>query len=156
MFREVMRDKERELDKNSALEIIKKGSYGVLSTIDENGYPYGVPLNYTYIDDCICFHCGHEGHKIDNIKNCENVSFCVVTKSNVLANEFDTDYESAIAFGKASKVADDAKKEEILLSVINKYSPEFMKAGKNYMKKFWDDTTVVKIEIEHFTGKARK
>jgi hypothetical protein len=24
-----------------------------------------------------------------------------------------------------------------------------MKAGKNYMKKYWDDTTVIKIQIEH-------
>lgn len=151
-----MRYKENELDKNAALEVIKKGSYGVLSTIGDDGYPYGVPVNYTYFGGCVCFHCAHEGHKIDNIHNDENVSFCVVTKSDVLANKFDTDYESAIVFGKAVKVTEDSEKETILLSVLNKYSSGFMETGKNYMRKFWDDTTVIKIRVEYITGKARK
>jgi len=155
MFKE-MRYKDNELDKNSAVAIIEKGSYGILSTIGDDDYPYGVPVNYTYFNDCICFHCAHEGHKIDNIQNSENVSFCVVTRSDVLANEFDTDYESAIIFGKAVTVSDDAEKEAILLSVLEKYSSGFMTAGKNYIKKFWDDTTVIKISIDHITGKARK
>jgi len=155
MFKK-MRYKDNELDKNSALAIIKKGSYGVLSTMGDDGYPYGVPVNYTYFNGCLYFHCTHEGHKVDNIQNSENVSFCVVTKSDVLASKFDTDYASAIVFGKAAKVTVDSEKEEVLLSVLNKYSSEFMKAGKNYMKKFWDDTTVIKIKVEHITGKARK
>jgi len=59
------------------------------------------------------------------------VSFCVVTKSEVLANEFDTDYESAIAFGKATVITDDSEKKEILLSVLNKFSADYLKAGKH-------------------------
>jgi nitroimidazol reductase NimA-like FMN-containing flavoprotein (pyridoxamine 5'-phosphate oxidase superfamily) len=39
-----------------------------------------------------------------------------------MANEFDTDYESAIVFGKATRVIKNSEKEEILLSVLNKYS----------------------------------
>ena len=45
------RNKEMEIVK--ANEIIKKGSFGVLATIGKDGYPYGVPLNYTYFDNCI-------------------------------------------------------------------------------------------------------
>ena len=153
MFREI-RLKDRVINNEKAIEIIKKGSYGVLSTIGEDGYPYGVPLNYTYFDNCICFHCAQKGHKIENIDFNNKVSFCVVTKSDVLANEFDTDYESAIAFGKAFVVTDDSEKEDILLSVINKYSSEYIKAGENYMKKYWDETKVVKIKIEYLSGKA--
>jgi len=100
MFREI-RLKDRLVNDEKAVEIITKDSYGVLSTIGEDGYPYGVPLNYTYFDNCICFHCAQEGHKLDNINFDNKVSFCVVTKSDVFGNEFDTDYESAIAFGKA-------------------------------------------------------
>ena len=124
MFREI-RLKENALDDKETIEIIKKGSFGVLSTIGEDGFPYGVPLNYTYFDNCICFHCAQKGHKIENIDVNNKVSFCVVTKSDVLANEFDTDYESAIAFGKATVVADDSEKKDILLSVLNKYSSEY-------------------------------
>ena len=155
MFREI-KLKDNALDDKKTIEIIKKGSFGVLSTIGEDGFPYGVPLNYTYFDNCICFHCAQKGHKIENIDFSNKVSFCVVTKSDVLANEFDTDYESAIAFGKAFVVTDDSEKEDILLSVLNKYSSEFIKAGENYMKKYWDETKVVKIKIEYLSGKAHR
>ena len=153
MFRAI-RLKENALDDKKAIGIITKGSYGILSTIGEDGYPYGVPLNYTYFDNCICFHCAQEGHKLDNIDFTNKVSFCVVTRSDVLASEFDTDYESAIAFGKATVITDDSEKKDILLSVLKKYSSEYLKAGNNYMKKYWDETKVIKIKIEYLGGKA--
>ena len=155
MFREI-RLKDRVIGDDKTIDIIKRGSYGVLSTIGEDGYPYGVPLNYTYFNNCICFHCAMEGHKLDNIDFNNKVSFCVVTKSDVLANEFDTDYESVIAFGKAIVIADDTEKKDILLSVLDKYSAGYLKAGNTYMKKYWDETKVIKIKIEHLTGKAHE
>lgn len=155
MFREI-RLKDRVVSDDKAIEIIKKGSYGVLSTTGEDGYPYGVPLNYTYFDNCICFHCAQEGHKLDNILFNDKVSFCVVTKSDVLGNEFDTDYESAIAFGKATVITSDSEKRDILLSVLNKYAAGYLKAGNNYLKKYWDETKVIKVKIEHLKGKAHK
>ena len=45
-------------------------------------------------------------------------------------------------------------KKNMLLSVINKYSANYVQAGKNYMEKYWDETKVFKIEIDHLTGKA--
>ena len=155
MFRKI-KLKDRAVDDEKAIEILLKGSYGVLSTTGEDGYPYGVPLNYTYFDNCICFHCAQQGHKLDNIKFNEKVSFCVVTCSDVLANKFDTDYESAIAFGRANEVTDASGKKDILLSVINKYSKDYLDAGMNYMKKYWDETKVLKIKIEHLSGKAHE
>ena len=155
MFREI-RLTDRIVNDEKTIEIITKGSYGVLSTIGEDGYPYGVPLNYTYFDSCICFHCAQHGHKLENIDFNNKVSFCVVTKSDVLSNEFDTDYESAIAFGTATVVTDDSEKKDILLSVLNKYSADYLKAGNNYMKKYWDETKVIKIKIEHLSGKAHE
>jgi hypothetical protein len=153
MHREI-RSKDNAVDAKKAIEIVKKGSYGVLSTMGADGYPYGVPLNYSYWDKCICFHCALQGHKLENIDFNKKVSFCVVTKSDILANKFDTDYESAIAFGAAMEVTDNTEKEDILMSIINKYSADYVKAGKNYMKKYWDETRVFKIEINHLTGKA--
>jgi len=153
MHREI-RLKENAVDAQKTIEIVKNGSHGVLSTMGEDGYPYGVPVNYSYWNDCICFHCGQQGHKLENIDFTDKVSFCIVTKSDILANKFDTDYESAIAFGRAIEVTDTSEKEEILMSILNKYSAEYIEAGKNYMKKYWDETKVIKIKIDHFTGKA--
>ena len=155
MFREI-RLKDMAVNDEKAVVIITKGSFGVLSTIGKDGYPYGVPLNYTYFDNCICFHCAHQGHKLENINFNDKVSFCVVTKADVLGNEFDTDYESAIAFGKAIVITEDSEKKDILLSVLNKYSADYIKAGNNYMKKYWDETKVIKMKIEHLSGKAHE
>ena len=155
MFREI-RLEDRVINNEKAIEIIKKGSFGVLATIGKDGYPYGVPLNYTYFDNYICFHCAQKGHKLENIDFNKKVSFCVVTKSDVLGNKFDTDYESAIAFGKAAVITDDSEKKDILLSVLNKYSADYLKAGNNYIKKYWDETKVIKIKIEYLSGKAHE
>ena len=40
---EKMRRKDRETTEERAYEILKNGEYGILSTIGEDGYPYGVP-----------------------------------------------------------------------------------------------------------------
>ena len=155
MFRQI-RLAERKIDSAIAIELLTKGSYGVLSTIGKDGFPYGVPLNYTYLENNIWFHCGMDGHKLDNIKQNNKVSFCVVTKSKILSNEFDTDYESIIVFGKVTEEHDDSQKEKFFMSLLNKYSPVAIAAGQNYIKKYWNNTKVLKIKIEHITGKAYK
>jgi hypothetical protein len=43
MFRQI-RLKDRAVNDEKAIQIITKCSYGVLSTIGEDGYPYGVPF----------------------------------------------------------------------------------------------------------------
>jgi hypothetical protein len=155
MFRKI-KLAERKIDDAIARKILAKGSYGVLSTTGKDGFPYGMPLNYTYMENSICFHCGMGGHKLDNIKQNNRVSFCVVTKSKVLSNKFDTDYESIIAFGKAIEEYEDFQKEKIFISLLNKYSPEAVAAGQKYMKKYWGDTKTFTIKIDHITGKAYK
>ena len=42
---EKMRRKDRKTTEERAYEILKNGEYGILSTIGEDGYPYGVPVN---------------------------------------------------------------------------------------------------------------
>ena len=49
MFRE-MRLKRQALDEGACREILKDGSIGVLSVAGDDGYPYGVPVNYVYED----------------------------------------------------------------------------------------------------------
>ena len=77
MFRE-MRRKDRSIDKRQAVQLLEAGQYGVLSTVGENGYTYGVPLNYVYHKGNIYFHCAVEGNKMDNLMFNNRVSFCVI------------------------------------------------------------------------------
>ncbi|MDZ4910912.1 pyridoxamine 5'-phosphate oxidase family protein, partial [Clostridium perfringens] len=45
MFKDIKK-KKRELSKENTLEVLKNGREGILSTISENGYPYGIAVNY--------------------------------------------------------------------------------------------------------------
>ncbi|MBC2581704.1 pyridoxamine 5'-phosphate oxidase family protein [Clostridium sp. DJ247] len=105
MFRE-MRRKDRELKNDEAIEILKNSEYGILSTVSQNGYPYGVPLSFIFSNNSIYFHSAIEGHKLDNI--------------------------------------------------LNKYSPDYIEKGKAYITNASTKTKVIKISIEHISGKARR
>lgn len=150
-----IRRSDRAQSESTAVEILKKGSYGVLSTVGADGYPYGVPVNYVYDDGKIYFHCAkNEGHKQENMRFSGKVSFTVVTKSDVISEKFTTGYESAIAFGIASKIVTD--KEKALRLLVKKYSPDFINEGESYIKGGFERTDVFAVEIERLTAKANK
>lgn len=153
LFRE-MRRKDRELGNDDIIEILKNNEYGILSTISENGYPYGVPLSYIYMNDSIYFHSALDGHKLDNIKISDKVSFCVVGETSVVPDEFTTNYESVIIFGKAKEIFDD-EKTSVLLEILKKYSKEYIEKGTIYIEKAGQRTKVFKININHISGKKR-
>lgn len=154
MFKEIRR-KDRELEMTETMEILKKCNYGILSTIGENGYPYGVPVSYVYIDNAIYFHGALEGQKLDNIMNNNKVSFCVVGETCVLPDKFSTKFESVIIFGRANEVYDE-EKNMVMLEILNKYSKEHLESGKQYIKNAGSKVRVIKISIEHISGKARR
>ena len=147
-----IRRKDRKIETNEAINLLTKCEYGVLSTVDNDGQPYGVPLNYAYKDNCIYFHCALTGHKIDNIEDNPKVSFCVVGDTKVLPSEFATEYVSAVAFGSASEVQG-TQRYNALVWLLEKYSPDFIEEGKKFVEKKDKATKVIKIEIQHISGK---
>ncbi len=154
MFKE-MRRSDRQLGEEEALKLLKEAQYGILSTSGENGYAYGVPLNYVYSDGSIYFHCAQEGAKLNNISNNNKVSFCVIGDSEPIPEKFSYRYMSTVVFGSCSEVFEN-EKEMALTALIQKYASEFFNKGMDYIKKDIDSTKVIKISIEHITGKARR
>ena len=147
-----MRRKDKEIGTDEAISLLTKCEYGVLSTAGNDGQPYGVPLNYAYKDNCIYFHCALAGHKIDNIESNPKVSFCAVGDTKILPSEFSAEYVSAVAFGVASEVQGSERYNALVL-LLEKFSPEFIEEGKKYIEKLDKVTKVIKIEIEHISGK---
>lgn len=152
MFRELRR-KEKQMHIDRAYEILKTGDYGVLSTSGGNGYAYGVPLNYCLINNAILFHCAVEGFKLDNIEFNNRVSFCVISKAYAKPEKFSYGFESVVAFGRAREITGE-EKQEALMALIEKYSGEYMEKGREYIARAAQKTKVIKIDIEHITGKA--
>ncbi len=148
-----MRRFKNELSEKETYQVLEKGIDGILGTISYTGYPYTVPVNYALVNGKIYFHCATSGHKLDNIKENSNVSFTVVTRNEIIQDEFTTDFQSVILFGKAKLIE---PSQEILMELIKKYSSLFLKEGKEYVKNSYMSTQLVEITIEHITGKERK
>jgi nitroimidazol reductase NimA-like FMN-containing flavoprotein (pyridoxamine 5'-phosphate oxidase superfamily) len=152
MFRE-MRYSKRALGEEEAIKMLKDCEYGVLSTVGDDGYAYGVPLNFVYDGSAIYFHCAKEGHKLDNLRFNSKVSFCVVGEAVIVPHAFTTQYKSAVVFGVARE-AEGAEKRTALELLIKKYSPDFLEKGMKYIDADIDKTCVFKINIEHISAKA--
>lgn len=158
MFREVRRQNRLLEDENRIKELLNISEYGFLSLgTDGNSYGYGIPISYAYDEtsNAIFFHCALEGKKIDLLRQNNKVSFCVVGKTQPIANQFTTLYESIIAFGKATLDLSDDEKRTCLRLLVKKYSPEYEELGEKYMEKSWGRTAAFKISIEHVTAKAK-
>ena len=150
-----MRRQDRETTAAEARELLARCDYGVLATVDADGQPYAVPLSYAFREGAIYFHSALDGHKLDNIKANAAVSFCVVGKTEVLAREFATRYESVVAFGTANEV-DGEEKRAALVALLEKYAPEYLAQGIKYLAGKTGATRVVRIDIAHVSGKARR
>ena len=152
MFKRMTKIKKLMNEKDS-YTILENGSYGVLGTLSDNGYPYTVPLNYVYYQNKIYFHCAKTGHKLDNIKKHEKVSFTVVGNESIIEKEFTTKYKSVTLFGVA-KIIEPSR--EILMELVKKYSKNFVNLGREVVDKDFLTAAIVEITINHITGKESK
>jgi len=148
-----MRLKENALSNEEAVEILERNSFGTLALAGDSGYPYAVPVNYAYGHDKIYIHGAPEGHKLDAISQDSKVSFCVVEKDDVIPEEFNSLFKSAIVFGRARILTDDTEKRYALEKILQKYSSGFIKEGEAYIDAEWDQVAAVEISIEHLTAK---
>lgn len=152
MFRELRRKKQL-LSEEESIEILKNSTAGVLGVIGDNGYPYAVPMSYTYKNNKIYMHSAMKGHKIDGILNNNKVSFAVTGKDHIVQETFTTHYNSVVVFGLARIIEDSREKKIALEELIEKYSPDYVKEGQTEIKKDIDNTAIIVIDIEHLTGK---
>ncbi len=153
MFRKMRRFKQ-QISEEKCIEILKSRPRGVLSLIGDDGYPYGLPISYWYNEENghICFHGAKEGHKIDAIKRCDKVSFCVYDEGYRREGEWSLNINSVIVFGRIKLVEDYDKAIEISRNLGMKFTTDTAYVEKELAN---DGSRVQCLEIipEHMTGK---
>lgn len=149
-FRELRR-KDRSLDSTEAIGILEKSEFGILCTCD-GSYPYAVPVNYVYKDGFIYIHSANQGHKVDNIKKNNKVSFVVVGDYEILPREFSTRYESVVVFGKA-RILKGKDVVEPLREIVKKYSPTYQEEAERTIEEHFKGLCIIEIHVEHIQGK---
>lgn len=135
MFRE-MRRKKQQLEESECVEILKNEKRGVLSVIGDDGYPYGIPMDHYYNEENgkIYFHCALEGHKMDAVKACDKVSYCVFDEGYRNEGEWALNIKSVIVFGRV-RVLDDHE--------------QGLRMAELLAEKFTDDRAYIDHELNH-------
>lgn len=152
MMEHKMRRFKQLLDEQATKEILADATNGVLSLVDSDGEPYGVPISYVYDGDRrIYFHSAVKGHKIECIASKSRCSFCVVAQDLIMPDEFTTYFRSVIATGLISIVTDRDEMIKWLLLLCNKYSSGIDPDAE--ISKCIDHVAVLRLDIDRMTGK---
>ncbi len=153
MFREVAR-KKQVLTSEQIIKILKAEKRGVLSVLGENGYPYGLPINFWFNEEngYIYFHSGKKGHKTDAISSDNKVSFCVYDEGYRKDGEWSLNISSVIVFGRMYIVEEIEKTVEIFRKLSLKFTSDTEYIDSE-IKKFAKDTICYELRPEHITGK---
>lgn len=155
MFREIRR-KDRVWENEAALLLLEEGEYGYLSMVGTNGYGYGIPISFVKEDGHLYFHCAPEGFKLECLEVNPKVSFCVVGKTKVIPKQFSTAYESVIAFGTMQISLSAEERHHALQLLAEKYSPDYREIGNKYIETSFHRTHILRLDIEHVSGKCKK
>ena len=153
MFREIVRKKQK-LEKTEIIQILKTEKRGVLSVCGDDGYPYGLPINYWYDEENerIYFHSGKRGHKVDAISTNDKVSFCVYDKGYKKDGEWALNIKSVIVFGRMSVVEDEIRALEIFRKLSLKFTDDIEYIDSE-IQKYANATLCYELRPEHITGK---
>ena len=153
MFREIVRKKQK-LEKTEIIQILKTEKRGVLSVCGDDGYPYGLPINYWYDEENerIYFHSGKRGHKVDAISTNDKVSFCVYDKGYKKDGEWALNIKSIIVFGRMSVVEDEKRALEIFRKLSLKFTDDIEYIDSE-IQKYANATLCYELRPEHITGK---
>ena len=153
MFRE-MRRKRQALSREEVSSVLYRGTSGVLALSGDDNYPYAVPISYVYDGENIYFHCAKSGHKLDEIQQNEKVSFCVIDQDKIVPDEYTSYFRSIIAFGRIEVIKDEKEKRTAIEKLASKYAPEDTAIGrKNAIDREWTPLCMLKMHIDHITGK---
>lgn len=149
-----MRLANKQMSDNEVEELIKSTDHGVLSVTTSEGYPYGVPLNYGYIDGKFYFHStSGESLKIDSINENPEVSLTIIGDYKTIAEDLTGKYASVIVFGKAKVITDTEEKKDAMLKMMSFIVPEMIEKVKSHCLDNSYAYSMIELTPENITGK---
>jgi len=137
---------------------------GRISTIDVNGFPQIIPMNFVFQNDAIYIHSHLKGEKLNNISKNNKVGFEVDRELEFLPSYFedphnaslaDTLYISVVIKGIASFVSDRSEKTLALNGLMEKYQPEGYYDPLKSDMRVLDAVSVIKVTPKTLHGKYK-
>jgi len=150
--------------KEKIKEFLDLEHVGRIASIDENGFPQIIPMNFVFLNDAIYMHSHTKGEKLDNIKRNEKVGFEVDRELEFLPSYFedpkdaslaDTLYISVVVKGTGSIVEDRNEKTLALNGLMKKYQPEGRYDPIKSEMEVVDEVAIIKVIPDSFRGKYK-
>ena len=150
--------------KEKIKEFLDQEHVGRIASIDENGFPQIIPMNFVFLNDAIYMHSHTKGEKLDNIRRNEKVGFEVDRELEFLPSYFedpkdaslaDTLYISVVVKGTGSIVEDRNEKTLALNGLMKKYQPEGRYDPLKPEMEVVDEVAIIKVEPDSFRGKYK-
>ena len=154
-------------DEAAVNDFLLHGEVGHLTTIDSEGWPHTVPVDYVWHDRAIFFHSG-SGAKMSHLALNPKAAFAVTEALETLTSEVTSDNNpchdnhlgrSVLIHGLAREIADPVEKMEVLNIIISKYDPKAIRLGENLpgsesvkTQPAFKACRVVKIEVTKLTA----
>jgi len=150
--------------KDKIIKFLNEENTGRISSIDKQGFPQIIPMNFVFLNDLVYMHSHIRGEKIENIKRNSKVGFEVDRNLEFLPSYFsdpedaslaDTLYISVVIKGEAQLVEDNEEKVLALNGLMEKYQPEGQYKPMNKNMGVLDATAVIKIIPKEMNGKYK-
>jgi len=150
--------------KEKIKEFLDKEHVGRIATIDQNGYPQIIPMNFVFLNDAIYMHSHTKGEKLENVTRNEKVGFEVDRELEFLPSYFedpkdaslaDTLYISVVIKGKGKIVNDKQEKTNALNGLMKKYQPEGRYEPISPEMPVLDEVVIIKVMPDSMRGKYK-
>ena len=150
--------------KEKIKEFLDKEHVGRIASIDENGFPQIIPMNFVFLDDVIYMHSHTRGEKLENVSRNDKVGFEVDRELEFLPSYFedpknaslaDTLYISVVIKGKGEIVKDNNEKTNALNGLMKKYQPEGRYEPISPEMAVLDEVAVIKVTPDSMKGKYK-
>ncbi len=137
---------------------------GRVCSIDKDGYPQIIPMNFVFVNDAVYMHSHIKGEKLENIKRNGKVGFEVDQNVDFLpsyfthpndASQADTLYISVVIKGSGTIITDRKEKSLALNALMEKYQSE---GGYEKIKPDMDvvdEVAIIKIIPTIMRGKYK-
>jgi len=150
--------------KDKIIQFLNEEQTGRISSIDKNGYPQIIPMNFVLINNTVYMHSHIRGEKLDNVKRNSKVGFEVDRNLEFLPSYFfdpndaslaDTLYISVVIKGEAVIVSDSTEKALALNALMKKYQPEGKYEPMRENMQVLNEVVVIKIIPNQMNGKYK-
>ncbi len=146
------------------IDFLNSQSAGRIASIDKDGFPQVIPMNFVFANNAIYMHSHPVGEKLENMSRNPNVGFEVDQHVCFLpsyyfhptdASQADTLYISVVIKGRAVIVEDNEEKAMALNALMEKYQKEGRYEKLHASMPVVHEVAVIKVVPTQMRGKYK-